>query len=192
MEGFKNFSRPTLPHVPPSKTHSCQTNRVWKSLEQSIENTLTQMTLAELSLPRIETIYPRNNPYGFPSNTLPLPSNPKISSTISPYSFDPGRDIRHTRTERLRKIDAGEHHHGTRTSHSPAPANFWNGKVSKPLTGWRSARSQHDLPESADTFRNFRPRSSSLGLENMMSSRSTKNPDGGEILHIRMSFFLVR
>lgn len=47
--GFKNFSPPKLSRISPyPKLTHCQTNQIWRSLEQSIENTLVQMTLAEL------------------------------------------------------------------------------------------------------------------------------------------------
>jgi DNA-binding IscR family transcriptional regulator len=47
--GFKISLRPNSPAPPPiPKLTHCQTNQIWKALEQSIETTLTDMTLAEL------------------------------------------------------------------------------------------------------------------------------------------------
>jgi Rrf2 family protein len=50
--GFKNFAPPKLTRTSPyPKLTHCQTNQIWKTLEQSIETTLTDMTLAELLAP---------------------------------------------------------------------------------------------------------------------------------------------
>ncbi len=47
--GFKNFSPPKLTRSSPyPKLTHCQTNQIWKALEKSIEDTLAEMTLAQL------------------------------------------------------------------------------------------------------------------------------------------------
>lgn len=47
--GFKNFSPPKLSRTSPyPKLSHCQTNQVWKALEQSIKETLTKITLEQL------------------------------------------------------------------------------------------------------------------------------------------------
>jgi Fe-S cluster assembly ATP-binding protein len=107
-------------------------------------------------------------------------------------SFESRKDIRHTRTERLRKIDAGEHHHGTPGLHAHPNASklLWNGKSLKNLSPDKRAlaRSQHDLPESAGPFGNLRPRSPSLGARKEIRCLRTlpKNPDAAaKSLHIK-------
>ncbi len=47
--GFKNFAPPKLTRVSPyPKLTHCQTNQIWRTLEQSIEATLSSITLATL------------------------------------------------------------------------------------------------------------------------------------------------
>lgn len=48
--GFKSFAPPRLTHASPyPKLTHCQTNQVWKQLEQKIEETLSAMTLDQIT-----------------------------------------------------------------------------------------------------------------------------------------------
>lgn len=48
--GFKSFAPPRLTHESPyPKLTHCQTNQVWRELEQKIESTLSAMTLDQIT-----------------------------------------------------------------------------------------------------------------------------------------------